>query len=345
MKRWPLLLALLSPACVGVVGEPEGLYPFGQGEDGDVPDEDTGCAPVSRNDEIRLALTATCRGCHLVGSRPFFASLEAFENGLAYNQRYVVRGDPEASLLIELLRGTAPGTYRQMPPVTSYAQLYEQGLVTLSIAEVESWIRDLPPAPSGLSTPAPERFTVRRLTAEEMVVSLMDQLGLATSDFAYVPAPGWPWTVIPGRLFVWPTDWMPGIDHGYGSDGRANERYEALGGAVTLAFRKRDRQLTPGGVQVLVQMSQAWCRRAIDKPGNRAVLGDLPGSATSATHATAIRDNIRRLYVRMLGKAPSSVELDEIYTQLYLPLEPKGTAPAWTAVCSSLVRHPLWVSY
>ncbi len=338
---------LVVSGCVAVVGEPEEPMFGDHGGVGSLPEDDVTCAPVSRNDEIRLALTPHCKGCHTVGSRPFFASLEAFDNGLAYNERYVVRGDPERSLLVQLLRGTAPGTYTQMPPVTSYATLADTGVATLPLAAIEQWIRELPPAPASLEQPAPESFTVRRLTAEEMVLGLMDQLGLAVTDFVH-QIEGWqqkPWFARYGTVFVWPGDWAPGVNQGYGSDGRATERFEALGGPSTLFYRKRDRQLTPGGVQVLVQMSQAWCSLALSKPGNTAVLGDLSLATTSQSDAAAIRTAIRRLYLRMLGALPSEAELDEIYGQLYLPLEPQGTKVAWTAVCASFVRHPLWLAY
>ena len=49
----------------------------------------------NENDAVRMRLAPTCAPCHGVGaSRPFFASLVAFEDLLAYDARYVVRGDP-----------------------------------------------------------------------------------------------------------------------------------------------------------------------------------------------------------------------------------------------------------
>ena len=47
----------------------------------------------------------------------------------------------------------------------------------------------------------------------------------------------------------------------------------------------------------------------------------------------------------MLGEVATTEEVDAIYTQVYLPLETTNTRTAWTGVCASFVRHPLWVSF
>jgi hypothetical protein len=306
------------------------------------------CAPSNRNDEIRLGLAPACEGCHLTGNKPFFASLTAFENGLVYDERYVKRGDPDNSLLIQLLKGTAPGSYPQMPPGQPYEELAANGRVKLTIAQVEAWIRELPPPPERLETPDAEAFSVRRLSAEEMVVSLMDQLGLTLEDFVSTSDPNWrnkAYVVNGGKLFLWPGDWAPGISNEYVSDSRSVERFDALGGGNSLVYRKRDVSFGPSAAQTLVQMSQAWCARAVDKKGNKAVLRYATLTDTSANNPDAVQKNLRALYLRMLGQPPSETEAKELYERVYVPLEAQSTRLAWIGVCAALIRHPLWITY
>ena len=321
-----LLLLLLLAGCVGKISGTPGT-------------SDGGCPPEGKNDEIRLALAPACASCHTTGNKPYFASLEAFENGLVYDPKWVNKDDPERSGLIQLLRGTAPGSYPQMPPGAPWAG---------SIDDLLAWIRDLPARGAVNEGPSPAAFTVRRLRADEMVVSLMDQLGLGPEDFVDTSNPDWrnqEFTARGGRLFVWPTDWAPGISQQYVSDKRATERYETLGGAVVLQGRRKDVGLGPSALQTLVQMSQAWCGLAVDKPGNTAVLRHVTLADKSATKAAQIHQNIAHLSLRMLGDVPAEAEVTELYEQVYLPLEPASTRAAWVGVCAALVRHPKWLSY
>ena len=126
---------------------------------------------------------------------------------------------------------------------------------------------------------------------------------------------------------------------------RATERYETLGGAVVLQGRKHDVGLGPSSVQTMVQVSQAWCRIAIEKPNNTAVLRNVTLADKSATKSTEIKANIAQLSLRMLGDVPSDADVNELYDDVYLPLEPASTKAAWTAVCAALVRNPKWLSY
>lgn len=345
-----LLAALLLAGCDGNLG---GLMPGAGGgrggAGGGASAMDGGdCTPVGRNDEVRLALAPACAGCHSTGNKPYFASLASFENGLAYDVTWVNPQDPEGSGLIRLLRGTATGAYPQMPPGESYASLLASGRARLTIDEVKAWIAALPPRGAVNQGPAPGLFTVRRLRADEMILSLLDQLGLGPEDFVSTGDPDWrdrEWTVNGGKLFVWPTDWAPGISHQYVSDARATERYETLGGAVALQGRKKDAALGPSSLQTLVQMSQAWCRRAVEKQGNTAILRSVTLVDKSSTNAAGIRQNLGQLWLRMLGEPPSDDDLDELYTHVYLPLEATDTRTAWTGVCAALVRNPKWLSY
>lgn len=333
-------LLLSAAACTGKVSGGEPVE--------ESPDAGETCAPANGNDEIRLGLAPACEGCHLVGNKPVFASLTAFENGLVYDERYVKPGDPENSVLIQLLEGTAPGSYPQMPPGQPYSELVANGQVTLTIERVKQWIRDLPPAPARLEAPDPAEFNVRRLTAEEMVVSLMDQLGLTLEDFVSTSDPQWrekAYVVNGGKLFVWPADWAPGISREYVSDSRATERFDALGGGNPLLFRKRDVTFGPSAAQTLVQMSQAWCARAVDKSGNKAVLAHVTLADSSTSNPDAVQKNLRTLYLRMLGQPPAEEEAKALYDEVYLPLEAQSTRVAWIGVCAALIRHPLWLTY
>jgi len=309
---------------------------------------DAGCPPEGKNDEIRQALAPACASCHLTGNKPYFASLEAFENGLVYDPKWVNKDDPAGSGLIKLLQGLNPGSYPQMPPGEPYSAYVNDGRVKLTLDELQAWIRELPERGAINDGPSPNAFTVRRLRADEMILSLMDQLGLSQEDFVDTSRPTWrdeEYTVRGGRLFVWPTDWAPGISQQYVSDKRATERYETLGGAVVLQGRKKDLTLGPSSLQTLVQMSQAWCRLAIEKQGNTAVLRSVTLADKSATKSVEIKQNIAQLSLRMLGDVPSEADVTELYEQVYLPLEANSTKTAWTGVCAALVRHPKWLSY
>lgn len=309
---------------------------------------DGGCPPTTANDEIRQKLAPACAPCHSTGNKPYFASLAAFENGLAYDPKWVNQADPAGSGLVKLLEGTFAGTYPQMPPGERYSAFVADGRVQLTIDEVKTWIANLPPRGVVSEGPAPEAFTVRRLRAEEIAVSLMDQLGLTLEDFVDTTSPNWrneELTPRGGRMFVYPTDWTPGISQQYVSDKRATERYETLGGAVVLQGRRKDASLGPSAVQTVVQVSQAWCKLALEKTGNTAVLRSVTLADKSATKSVEIKQNISQLWLRMLGDPASSADVDELYTQVYLPLETTSTKVAWTGVCAALVRNPKWLSY
>lgn len=344
------VLLLVLGACTGKIGnagEGEGGGNGGAGNGaGGAGGGDVACAE-NRNDSIRLSMTKACAGCHTNGSRPFFGSLEAFENGLVWNAKYVKPGDPDNSLLIQLLEGKGTGTYKSMPTNMTYAEAVAAGTATMSLADLKQWVRELPPSPPGMAGPSPDAFTVRRLTAEEMVTSLMDQLGLTLADFADTSRPTWQdeeYTFRGGRLAVWPVDPSPGISNQYVSDARAGERFLALGGPNTLLLRGRDVTLAPSAMQTLVQVSQAWCGLAIDKPGNKAVLKTVTLADKSATKAAEIKNDLRALHLRMLGVPATDADVDAEFA-LFQKYETANTRAGWVAVCASFVRHPQWLTF
>jgi hypothetical protein len=296
--------------CNGNIGE----GPAGNGPGGGPKGTGVECA-VSRNDEIRLRLEPTCKGCHQQGAnKPFFASLRAFEQALVYVPKYVTSGAPDQSYLLQLLSGHGSAPYKAMPPAgPPFAELAEAGQTEIGMAELEAWITDLPPPSPELAEPDYAAPSTRRLTAEEMLRSLREQLGLTDED-------------IDGSGVAVDT-----------------ERFVSLGGPNTPAGQARARTLGPGAMQVLVAISQGWCSLSVKKPSSplltKASLAD--GSATAAD---GIRANIAAMQLRMLG-AVDDAEVDALFGDVFVPYEPQGADVAWTAVCAALVRHPRWVSF
>ena len=80
---------------------------------------------VPDDDAVRLALAEHCQECH----QPWFADLDGFREifmaleSARVRRPLLVPGEPQQSLLIEFLEGTAPDAfvYRQMPPDDDFA--------------------------------------------------------------------------------------------------------------------------------------------------------------------------------------------------------------------------------
>jgi hypothetical protein len=49
--------------------------------------------------------------------------------------------------------------------------------------------------------------------------------------------------------------------------------------------------------------------------------------------------------LRMLGEPAPAAEVDDLFNAVFVPYESKGAVVAWTAVCSALVRDPMWILY
>jgi hypothetical protein len=307
--------------------------------DGPTPSETKAAAAcaTSKTDAVRLALATTCQGCHGAGTnKPFFADLNSFEQALAYEPSYVVPGKPQDSYLVHLLKGDATSVYKQMPPNGPPFAALKGTSITMD--EITQWITDLPPPPPELSRPDPDAPTTRRLTAEEIVASLEAQLGLVDTDFADCCG-----TLINDALPVWSPDAIsPGVPYGTPGNGWPSDRFLGLGGPFSLHYQQREKGVTPAMMQVLFEISQAWCGLSVKKPMSPlfkyATLAD-----TSATSAAGIQKNISYLHVRMLGEADPK-EVASTYEDVFLKYEPTGADIAWTAVCASLVRHPRWIS-
>jgi hypothetical protein len=172
-----------------------------------------------------------------------------------------------------------------------------------------------------------------------VISSLYDQLGLSDAD-------------------LYTADWNPKANDTYALRSpdatpyadpfdQGGTLFMAMGGPWRLEGKLRNDTVSQGFAQALTHVSQAWCRTAFSRPGNTAVLSKatlLDASATAGGTAN-IRANISDLYLRMLGEDPPPTEIDDLFDNVFKPYESKGALVAWTAVCSALVRDPLWMLY
>lgn len=334
--RWAWLVGLTLCACEGVVsgrtgggaaGGSAGGAPQVERIDGGTLDGGVSTAVVFE------ALKPTCEGCHVFTSRPFFASLAAFESVIVSDPRWVVPGAPERSALLSLLEGTV----NPMPPPPSlpFARLAEAGQTRIDLPQLAAWIRGL--APPGAPRTPPR--LVRRKTAEQIARTLMDQLGLVEADF-YDGA--FNLRASDGYAVRSP-DLTPFVD----PFEQGGTLFAALGGPHHLEGKWRNDGITPSSLQALTHVSQAWCRAAVEKPGNRRVLrlASLTDRSATPAGAAAIRANIAALWLAMTGEPATAADVDDLFASVFQAYEPRGTATAWTAVCAAIVRDPLWMTW
>jgi hypothetical protein len=301
--------------------------------------------PEDETGRVYLGLRPSCVGCHGAGAnQAFFASEAAFRALLVSNPAFVRPGDPAGSLLVQLLRGTAAGPYRQMPTAgAAYADLPG---IPISMAEVERWITGLSATPRSRA-PNPDAPTTRPLRAEELVASLQDQLGLEDADFVRTDSRNYdsPTATFRGDLAVYSPDRAarPHYDH----DALATStRWRALGGPGWLAGVRRGRAITPALMQTLRQLSYAWCRMAVQKPGNTVMFQRARPTDRVATAEAAIRADLASMVLRMLGDPASPAEVDGLMTEVFVPLEAQGGPEvAWTGACAALAQDPRWLAW
>jgi hypothetical protein len=350
------IIALLMAFCAACGGEsPQGddtsdagrMGPDGPGDaEDDLPGEDLGGGAVDDDTAaVFEALAPTCQGCHLSGSSfPAFAGLGAFVNLIARDRDFVIPGDPENSELPRLLEGSGTGQWSQMPiGDKSFSDLEAAGQTHITTSEVREWISGLEDDAGALDLQEP--VLVRRMTTEQILSSLYDQLGLTPDDFMQVnPNSGEIGSVMRGRYPVHGRDTAPRIHSNAGT--HPYERFEALGGPSFLNGTPRGQDLAPLFGHTFMQTAQAWCRVSVQKQGNDALFIAADRSDTAASNPDAIRANIRALFLRMLAVEASDEEVEDLYTSIFIPYEASdSTATAWTAVCACMVRDPLWLSY
>jgi|GEM_PF-617885 len=321
--------------------------------DGGVVDPDGGVLPPTdgggggdlSNEDVYNRLLPTCGACHGTGtSLAYFSSLQTFENLLVYDENWIVPGEPTSSNLLPLLRGNAPGSFTQMPiGGDDFEALEAAGQTQITLAELETWIANLQPRQGGPSSGQEDATLVRLKTAEQIKRNLYAQLGLTDEDFfsigeeyiGYIPG---------GRFPVYSPDATPQPHGNTGAEGRgAIERFLALGGPHHLGKKARRREVSPLFLHTLVQVSQAWCRRSLSLDSSH-LLRDAVLSDTSADNAADIRANLAYLQLKMLGTPATSDDVDALFA-LFQTYEADSTTTAWTAVCSALVRDPLWITY
>lgn len=313
----------------GTIGDP------GARGGGGVDDPALACAE-SRNDEVRLRLAPTCAACHGAGTaRPFFATLAAFEDLLAYDPDFVVRGDPDASPLIALLEGRGIGAYPQMPLVGDpFATLASRGETGITMDELRAWVRDLPPPDPSRSGPNLGAPATRRLTANEVIEAI--QVALGQEPTGGVP----PLLRVNGPQPLSP-DSPRYVDY---NDEQRLQTYLMLGGGSHLQQRTPEAAWSPSSLMTLTQVAQAACAAAAESD-NPHLFHDVGASDRLPEAATAVRANIAYLYERFLHVPPADAEVDAFFTNVYAPAEATGTRVAWTQVCAALIRDPLFITF
>ena len=325
--------ATADDATQGDAGTEDGTASEGGASDGD-DDSDPLISECRRPTyEVFERLAPTCAGCHDEGtSVPLAADFVSFEQLVVYNTDLIAFGRPDDSLLLDMLEGIAAPPLEQMPPgAVSFAELDELGATDIGMDELARWIEELEPCdvPGGGQSP---RFA-RRVEVEQIHAALMDQLDLTLADVEHV------------SRFPIDDPTFPAFVGGHNSRGNAQARWQALGGPNPLVGDVRNSDFGPLFLQTLGPTAQAWCRRSITL-GRDALFRHTSADSNSETDAAAIRDNIRFLFLKMLGVVASDDDVDAMYDAVYLPYEAtEGSTTAWVAVCSAFVRHPLWVTY
>jgi len=305
--------------------------------DGGVTLPDAG-PPSNATQDVYTRLRPTCAACHAAGANlPFFDSLGAFQSLLVADPRFVVPGEPDQSSLVNLLMGNNVGTWRQMPlGPSSFLQLEMAGQTGITVVEIRAWIEGLLPTMMGDPTPDPAATTMRRMTVEQIVASLYQELGI---------------------------DEMYDIRSGPDDRGSRNQsfdvrsrheplrqwsnapydRFEKLGGPNWFTGRRRSQELTPAFLQYFTQLTQTWCHISIGKSVSPLFV-NVGRDSPSSTHEADIRMNIRTMHLRLLGDPATDEDVNALYS-IFTGMEPGGTRRAWLGVCSALLRDPRWVLY
>jgi hypothetical protein len=351
--RLVVTLGLLAPlgatlACDNPVGVDMPGVPVDPNDPND-PNEpndpnDPGEVVCDETDRIYVGLKPACVACHSEGTnKPFFASSASFRALLATDPQYVRAGLPDDSELMHLLRGQGTGAFRQMPTAGApWAELEGQAI---TLDDVRAWIVDLDLAPRS-TLPNPDAPTTRRLRAEEIVATLHDALGLTEADFRGNDGTNHvsPTVVMRGDVPVYAPDRAPGFHY---ADQRldAGGRFRALGGPLWLDGAARTRELTPGTLQALQQISHAWCRMAVKKPNNTTFfVGAGPGDR-STTNASGVRATLSALHLRLLGAPASAADLDALINDVMAPAESQNAEDGWVAACAALALDPQFLSW
>lgn len=307
---------------------------------GDMPANDCGLTPLFKG------LEPTCATCHRAGNTPYFANTTSFYNLILNNPKWVVPGQPDNSTLIALLEGRAPGAYPQMPlGSASFTQLEANGQTSIGLAQIKTIITDLDGC-KRQDDPKTPVTPVERKSAQQIVNTLYQHLGLTSEDIVrftqsrnyndtrfhiYSPDHVKPVTNDP---HIRPASQGPGI------------RWFSIGGGSTLYGTRPNRTFSPTFGQTFTQVSQAWCGFAVDKDNNDALFKHVSQQDLDSATDAQIKDNLKYLMLRFWGHVATEQEVDTLKSNVYdFYKQEQNTRTAWVAVCASLVRDPMWLSY
>ncbi|MBR57515.1 MAG: hypothetical protein CMH54_05575 [Myxococcales bacterium] len=319
--------------------------------DGPTLQVSTAPTPLS-SETVFERLKPTCMGCHLQGTLPLFYDMESFLGGIVYNADLVVPGAPSESGLLAILKGE-PGFVPMPMGNQTFAEMEAADLTQITISELEAWIAHLEPPDLSLIEAPTDHILLRRLRAEHIVTGLFDLLGTSPEDFfdpgsclGQGPLENFP--IIspdapPGSCetsYVWPL---------------ATERFLGLGGPDWARRVARDQSVSNLFFQTLVPMVQAHCRLGITKNSDNVLMVEASLTHNTTQHPTVIRNNIAYMHLRLVGEEASDDQLKELF-DLFVEIE--GLTPAddawgeisaataaWTAICSTLLRSPLGITY
>lgn len=289
-------------------------------------------------------LAPTCGNCHRSGNSPYFASSVSFYNLLISDPAWVIPGDPDASELVAILKGTASGQYAQMPlGEQNFEQLAQAGQTQASLDDVRQFIIELKSC-QPQATPTTEQPYVQRKSAQQIHRALKQHLGLVDDDIVRYGSGG---NGNEERFPIWSPDNVKRLTSGDNIEANtigAAQRWYSIGGESYLQGIKASRSLSPTFGQTITQVSQAWCRIAVTKPENHALFKHVPQGSTDATEAQ-IKANIRYLMLRFWGHVATTQEVDDHFTQVYSVYAQDSPVTGWIASCASLIRDPLWLVY
>jgi mono/diheme cytochrome c family protein len=291
---------------------------------------------------LREGLNPSCGSCHAAGtSKPFFASDAAFQALVLADPNYVTPGKPDESEFYRLLTGKGTHAYKQMPPSgPNYGQLAVKGTAKLPLADIRAFFTALtaeavaPPNDYADETAS----TVSRLSARQVRNALYVQLGLSTSETDIQEKAN----LLPIRDYDHDPVFL-NRNHGDQDDIYQGARWKALGGEHTILSVRRNRELSGSFFAVTLQVAQTWCGLSVAKTSS-PLFKYATAKSTSAANPAEVQKNIGYLYTRMLGVPESPAETGKLYA-LFQNYEKKNSEAGWTAVCSVLIRHPLWISY
>jgi hypothetical protein len=296
------------------------------------------------NQLIFDGLKATCEGCHANGARGYFASIEAFESLVVYEPKQITPGNPDASEFVKVLEGNGTRAFTQMPiSGPNYAEIVASGAAKLDVGTIRTWVKNLK-ARDRDTRPSIDAPRVTRLSASDVLRALYAQLGLNDDDFfaqAFNYSVEHKTSQSDGRYSMTSPDAIPAP-----YEDLPAERFVSLGGGSAMLQIKSDETTSPSFLGTVTQVSQAWCRIALDKPDNAALIPAGMTLATSMEDPAAVEAVIARWFLHFHAVKAPPESIEEMFSSVFLPVEAETDAKTgYVGVCSALIRHPDWIFY